>query len=157
MGWHPDILGHPRVAASFGYASGDSNSRDNRLGTFDVLYPNLGYFTDAPVFYPGNTVDFQPNVTVELAPPLRLRAGSDIIHRLSKHDAVYTTPGVPLIPGTGTGSSYVTALRYLRGDWTPRPGSTVTLSYVHGGAGSLIRSAGGHPFSYLMFSLDVRL
>jgi len=157
VGWHPAILGHPRVAASFGYASGDSNPRDNRLGIFDVLYPNLGYFTDAPVFYPGNTVDFQPNVTVELAPPLRLRAGSDIIHRLSKHDAVYTTPGVPLIPGTGTGSSYVTALRYLRGDWTPRPGSTVTLSYVHGDAGSLIRSAGGHPFSYLMFSLDVRL
>jgi Alginate export len=157
VGWHPAIFGHPRIAASFGYASGDSGPRDHRLETFDVLYPNLGYFTDAPVFYPGNTVDFQPNVTFEVVPPLRLRAGSDIIHRLSKHDAVYTTPGVPLIPGTGSGSSYVTALSYLRGDWALRPGSTVTLSYVHGDAGSLIRSAAGHPFSYLAFSLDLRL
>ena len=157
VGWHPAAFGHPRIAASFGYASGDSNPRDSRLGTFDVLYPNLGYFTDAPVFYPGNTVDFQPNVTFEVSPSVKLRAGSDIIYRLSKHDAVYTTPGIPLIPGTGTGSSYVTALSYLRSDWTIRSGSTVTLSYVHGDAGSLIRSAGGHPFSYLAFSLDLRL
>jgi hypothetical protein len=157
VGWHPAIFGHPRIAASFGYATGDSNPRDRRLETFDVLYPNLGYFTDAPGYYPGNTADFQPNVTFELSPPLRLRAGSDIIYRLSRHDAVYTTPGVPLIPGTGSGSSYVTALSYLRGDWALRPGSTVTLSYVHGDAGSLIRSSGGHPFSYLAFSLDLRL
>jgi hypothetical protein len=157
VGWHPAIFGHPRIAASFGYASGDSNARDNRLETFDVLYPNLGYFTDAQVFYPGNTLDFQPNVSFDLSPPVRLRAGSDIIYRLSKHDAVYTTPGIPLIPGTGAGCSYVTALTYLRGDWTLRPGSTVTLSYVHGDAGRLIRSSGGHPFSYLAFSLDLRL
>jgi hypothetical protein len=160
VGWHPAMVGHPRIAASFGYASGDSNPRNNRLGTFDVLYPNLGYFTDAPGYYPGNTVDVQPNVAFDVSPPLRLRAGSDIIYRLSKHDAVYTTPGVPpLIPGTGTGTgpSYVTALSYLRADWTLRPGATATLSYVHGDAGSLIRSAGGHPFNYLAFSLDLHL
>jgi hypothetical protein len=161
VGWHPAIVvGHPRIAVSFGYASGDSNPRDNRLGTFDVLYPNLGYFTDAPGYYPGNTVDVQPNVAFDVSPPLRLRAGSDIIYRLSKHDAVYTTPGVPLIPvipGTGTGPSFVTALSYLHADWTLRPGATATLSYVHGDAGTLIRSAGGHPFNYLAFSLDLHL
>jgi hypothetical protein len=156
VGWHAPVPGHPRFAASFGYASGDSTPRDRTLSTFDVLYPNLGYFTDAPVFYPGNTFDVQPNVMLEVSSPLKLRAGSDIIHRLSKYDAVYTPPGVPLIPGNGTGSSYVTTLSYLRGDLTLWPGSTVTLSYVHGDAGSLIRSAGGHPFNYLGFWLDLR-
>lgn len=157
IGWHAPVVGHPRLAASFGYASGDSNPADHTLGTFDVLYPNLGYFTDAPGYYPGNTVDVQPNVTFQVTEPLKVRAGSDIIHRLSKHDAVYTTPGIPLIPGNGIGSSYVTALSYLRGDWALRPGSTLTLSYVHGDAGSLIRSAGGHPFSYLAVWLDLRI
>jgi hypothetical protein len=122
-----------------------------------VLYPNLWYFTDAPVFYPGNTADLQPNVTFEVLPVVHLRAGSDIIYRISKHDAVYTAPGVPLIRGNGTGSSYVTALSYLRGDWAVSPGAGMTLSYVHGDAGSLIRSSGGHPFNYLAFSLDLRL
>jgi hypothetical protein len=158
VGWHPAVVvGHPRIAVSFGYASGDSNPRDNRLGTFDALYPSLGYFTDAPGYDPGNSADVQPNVSFDVSPPLRLRAGSDIIYRLSKHDAVYAIPGVPLIPGTGTGPSYVTTLSFLRADWTLRPGATATLSYVHGDAGSLIRSAGGHPFSYLAFSLDFHL
>lgn len=157
VGWHAPITGHPRLAASFGYASGDADRTDQKLGTFDVLYPNLGYFTDAPGYYPGNTVDVQPNVTFQVIEPLKVRGGADIIHRLSKHDAVYTTPGIPLLPGNGTGSSYVTALSYLRGDWTIRPGSTVTLSYVHGDAGSLIRSVGGHPFNYLAFWLDLRI
>ena len=157
IGWHAPIVGEPRLAASFGYASGDANPTDRKLSTFDVLYPNLGYFTDAPGYYPGNTADVQPNVTVQVGAPLKLRVGSDVIYRLSKHDAVYTTPGIPLIPGNGTGSSYVTTMSYLRGDWALRPGSTVTLSYVHGDAGSLIRSAGGHPFNYVAFWLDLRI
>lgn len=157
LGWHAPVGGHPRLAVSFGRASGDASPADHKLGTFDVLYPNLGYFTDAPGYYPGNTFDVQPNVTFEVSEPLHLRAGSDTIYRLSKHDAVYTTPGIPLIRGNGTGSSYVTTLSYLRGDWTLRPGSTVTLSYVHGAAGSLIRSAGGHPFNYLAVWLDLRI
>ncbi len=36
VGWHPAMVGHPRIAASFGYASGDSNPRDDRLGTFEA-------------------------------------------------------------------------------------------------------------------------
>jgi hypothetical protein len=55
----------------------------------------------------------------------------------------------------GAGPSYVTALSHLRADWTPRPGAIATLSYVHGDAGSLIRSAGGHPCNYLAFWLDL--
>jgi hypothetical protein len=157
IGWHPAMPGHPRIAAAFGYASGDSNPHDHTLGTFDVLYPNLGYFTDAPVFYPGNNADVQPNITVEVLRAVHLRAGSDVIYRISKRDAVYTAPGVPLIRGDGAGSSYVTALSYLRADWTPAPGVSLTLSYVHGDAGSLIRSSGGHPFDYLAFWLDLRL
>jgi hypothetical protein len=157
VGWHPPIVGNPRIAASFGYASGDANSTDHTLGTFDVLYPNLGYFTDAPVYYPGNTVDLQPNVTFSVLPALQLREGADMIYRLSKHDALYTPPGVPLVTGTGVGPHYVTTLAFTRGDWFLSPRASVTLSYVYGDAGSLIRSAGGRAFNYLGFWLDLRL
>jgi len=157
VGWHPALPGQPRIGASFGYASGDANPKDRTLGTFDVLYPNLGYFTDAPVYYPGNTVDLQPNVTVHLLPALQLRGGADVIYRLSKHDAIYTPPGVPLVPGTGAGPHYATTLSYLRTDWFISPRASATLSYVYGDAGSLIRSSGGRPFNYLGFWLDLRL
>jgi hypothetical protein len=147
VGWHPQVRFTPRIGISFGYASADRR-RDGLLGTFDVVYPNLGYFTDAPVYYPGNTADVQPNVAISVSPSLRLRVGSDIVMRISNNDAVYGPPGVPLIAGTGAGPSFVAALSYARVDWTADAHISVTLSFVHGSTGSLIRSAGGKDFNY---------
>lgn len=157
VGWHPQLPGTPRFAASFGYASGDHRPGDRTLGTFDVLYPNLGYFTDAPVYYPGNTADLQPNVTFAVIPALSLRVGSDVIFRVSKRDAVYGPPGIPVLPGNGTGPAYVTTLSYVHTDWSIAQGISVGLSFVHGDAGTLIHSAGGHAFNYGGFTLDLRI
>ena len=157
VGWHAAWAGRPRLGASFGYASGDRRPGDRTLGTFDVLYPNLGYFTDAPVYYPGNTADAQPNVTFAVTRSLSARAGADVIFRVSKRDAVYGPPGIPALPGRGTGPSYVTTLAYLRADWTVSPSATLSLSYVHGDASTLIRSAGGHPVNYGGITLDLHL
>jgi hypothetical protein len=157
VGWHPQLPGAPRIAASFGYAGGDHRPGDRRLGTFDVLYPNLGFFSDAPVYFPGNTADVQPNVTFAVMPALSLRVGSDLIFRVSRRDAVYGPPGIPVLPGNGTGPSYVTTLSYLRTDWTVARGISVALSFVHGDAGTLIHSAGGHAFNYGGFTLDLRI
>jgi hypothetical protein len=155
VGLRLDAHSAPRVGVSFGYASADDR-RDDRLGTFDVIYPNLGYFTDAPVFYPGNTADVQPNVTFNLHPTLRLRIGCDVIARISKNDAVYGPPGVPLIAGNGSGSSFVAALSSVRADWTPEKHTTVTLSFVHGSTGRLIQQAGGEDFNYGAVVTSVR-
>ena len=157
IGWHAPWPGRPRLAASFGYASGDRRPGDRTLGTFDVLYPNLGYFTDAPVYYPGNTADAQPNITVAATRSVTARAGADVIFRVSKRDAIYGPPGIPVLPGRGTGPSYVTTLAYLRADWAASPHAVISLSYVHGDAGALIRSAGGHPVNYGGITVDLRL
>jgi hypothetical protein len=122
-----------------------------------VLYPNLGYFTDAPVYYSGNTADVQPNVSFAVGSFLTLRVGADVILRVSKRDAVYGPPGIPVLLGNGTGPAYVTTLSYLRTDWTIVPGITVGIAVVHGDAGTLIRSAGGHAFNYGGLTLDLRI
>ena len=147
VGWRSDAHSAPRIGVSFGYASADGR-RDDRLGTFDVIYPNLGYFTDAPVFYPGNTADIQPNVTFNLDRSVRLRVGCDVIARVSKNDAVYGPPGIPVIVGNGTGSSFVAALSSIRADWAAANHASVTFSFVHGSTGSLIQQAGGKDFNY---------
>lgn len=157
VGWHAPWASRPRLGASFGYASGDRRPGDRTLGTFDVLYPNLGYFTDAPVYYPGNTADAQPNVTFAVIQSVTARTGADVIFRVSKRDAVYGPPGVPALPGKGTGPSYLTTFAYLRADWTVSPNAVLSVSYVHGDAGALIRAAGGHPVNYGGVILDLHL
>jgi hypothetical protein len=74
----------PRLGVSFGRAGGDRVPGDGKLGTFDVIYPNLGYFTDAPLFYPGNTWDSQPNVRFTLA------AGRSDERRSGQHSNLLT-------------------------------------------------------------------
>lgn len=147
IGWHPQSRESTRIGASFGYASGD-RARDDHLGTFDVIYPNLGYFTDAPVYFPGNTADIQPNVTFSVRGALRLRAGYDLIARLSRDDAVYGPPGAPLVRGDGEGPHFVAALGYVRAEWSGREHVSVSLSYVHGSTSRVIRDAGGRDFNY---------
>ena len=156
LGWHPHISGQPRLAVSFGVASGDGRPTDRTLGTFDVLYPNLGYFTDAPTYYPGNTADVQPNVTVAVVRRLSVRAGSDFIFRVSKQDAVYAPPGIPLIRGDGSGAAFVAALTYLRADWTLNAHLQVSVSAVRGSIGSLVEKAGGGDFNYGALTLDLK-
>jgi len=121
-----------------------------------VLYPNLGYFTDAPVYYPGNTADAQPNVTLNITPRLSARAGSDLVFRVSKRDAVYGPPGIPLIRGDGTGPSFVAALTYLRVDWTINSHVQLSVSGVHSSTGSLVERSGGRDFNYGAVTLDLR-
>jgi len=156
VGWHSSVWGTPRFAMSFGAASGDRRPNDKTLATFDVLYPNLGYFTDAPVYYPGNTADAQPNVTLHITSLLSMRAGSDFIFRVSKRDAVYAPPGIPLIRGDGTGPAFVAALTYLRADWTINSHVQLSVSGVHASTGALVERSGGRDFNYGALTLDLK-
>jgi hypothetical protein len=138
----------PRLGFSFGVASGDARPHDGTLGTFDVLYPNLGYFTDAPLFYPGNTADVQPNLTLSPIRALTLRAGADVIWRLSRHDAIYAPPGLPLVPGDGTGSRHAVTLSYVRAGLKVSRRIELLAGAVHGAVGQPLQRAGGRDAAY---------
>ena len=147
----------PRAGVSLGLASGDSASADRKVGTFDVLYPNLGYFTDAPLTYPGNDWDIQPNLTLRITPQLTLQGGVDVLQRLSSHDAVYEPPGIPLVRGTGDGSNFITALSFVKAAWRPLSYCELTVSYVHASVGSLLRHQGGQDADYGVVQLSFKL
>jgi hypothetical protein len=108
------------------------------------------------VYYPGNTADVQPNVAIDASRSLRLRTGCDAVFRISKNDAVYGVPGVPLLAGNGSGPSFVAAMSYVRAEWTANAHVGVTLSFVHGSTSTLIRNAGGRDFNYGAFVTSLR-
>ena len=157
LGYASQARWKPRAGVSFGVASGDSKSGDARVGTFDVLYPNLGYFTDAPLTYPGNDWDIQPNITLRPSAQLTVQGGVDVLQRLSSHDAIYEAPGIPLVRGTGGGSHFITALSFVKAAWRPLTYCELTMSYVHASAGSLLRHQGGRNADYGAVQLSLRL
>jgi hypothetical protein len=158
LGWRPiDWRLKLRFGVSFGYASGDRTSGDDAVGTFDVIYPNLGYFTDAPLFYPGNTVDVQPNVTLALSTVLTVQTGCDFIHRVESTDAVYEPPGIPLVRGEGAGGDSAATLCFGKATWRPLANLEVIASYVHGQPEDVLRGAGGAATDYWLAQLALKL
>jgi len=147
----------PRFGLSAGFASGGKAGPDGQLRTFDSLYPNLGYFTDATLVYPGNDWDFQPNVTLEPIVHVTLRAGVDFLHRVSRSDAVYEQPGFALIAGTGVGSNAIGELSYIKLDWRVKRYWDLYASYVYGSAGALVSASGGRDTRYFALQSDVKL
>jgi hypothetical protein len=49
--------GSARFALQFGAASGDDSPGDGAVEAFDPLYPNLGVFSSAPLYFPTNQVN----------------------------------------------------------------------------------------------------
>jgi len=146
-----------RLGVSFGIAGGDRTNGDGEVGTFDVLYPNLGYFTDAPLAYPGNNWDVQPNITLSPVNRLTVQGGVDALWRISRNDAVYEPPGLPLIRGTGSGGYFVTALSFVKATWHSAEHLALSASYVHASTGSLVRDRGGGDTDYGSVQLSLKL
>jgi Alginate export len=158
FGWRPiDWPLKLRFGVTFGYASGDRTSGDHAVGTFDVIYPNLGYFTDAPLFYPGNTVDMQPNVTLALSKVLTVQTGCDFIHRVESADAVYEPPGIPLVRGDGAEGHAAATLCFGKATWRPLANLELIASYVHGQPEDVLRGAGGAATDYWLAQLALKL
>ena len=54
----------PRLALKADVATGDSDPKDGRLGTFDPLFPKGAYFTEASINAPANFYDLYPYLSV---------------------------------------------------------------------------------------------
>jgi Alginate export len=150
------IVFAPRIGIDAGIASGDRQRGDGRLNSYDPLYPNLGYFTDAPVDNPINWRGVQPSITFEPTKKLQIKTGADIRYRASRKDGVYATNGRPLIGATAAASRYVDTLAYMRTTWRPTRHVQVDAAYVHGSAGRTVTAAGGRDLDFGLLQLAYR-
>ena len=151
-----EIAWKPRIGLDTGIASGDRRRGDGRLNSYDPLYPNLGYFTDAPVDDPINWQGVQPSLTLAPTRTLEIKTGADIRYRVSREDGVYATNGRPLIGATAAASSYVDTLAYVRTTWRPTRHVQVDAAYVHGSAGRTLTDAGGRDLDFGLLQLAYR-
>lgn len=102
FGWQlQNVPWSPRLGIKADIASGDRNPQDGRLETFNALYPNPSYFSDAALIAPANLVDLQPNLRVSPSSRLSLTLGWNLLWKHHSADTVYGTP-VPLRPVEGS-------------------------------------------------------
>ncbi|WP_160810556.1 alginate export family protein [Nitrosomonas sp. HPC101] len=145
----------PRLGLKANIASGDGNPADGKLRTFNLLYPNTTYFSEASLLSPANIMDLQPTLTLRPVRGLTFVLSWNFLWKHQKEDAVYTS-SPPVIPETiGTGR-YIGDQIKLEGSYRLNPQWEVRAAAVHFRVGSALTQAGGTDVSFLMTSLAFR-
>lgn len=157
VGWR---LSGNRLPARLGLkadlASGDGDLDDGRLQTFNALYPNPSYFSDAALIAPANLIDLQPNLSKPLSASLRVYAGWNLLWKHRRADAVYTTP-VPLTPvaGSAGGARWIGQQVQLSAQWKPRDPLSLEASYVHFRPGKALSAQRDESIDFLQLVLTL--
>lgn len=140
----PDAPWQPRLGVKLDIASGDQDAHDDRLGTFNAMYPKSAYFSEASLLAPANLMDVQPTLTLTPRRDLSTEIGVQLAWKHQRGDAIYTTPApLAAVPGTaGTprriGQQYKWETRWDASDhWTWKG----QLAWFEAGPG--LRAAGG--------------
>lgn len=142
----------PRLGLSAGYASGDRNSSDGQLNTFDPLYPNLSSFTEAPIYYPSNQLNVGLNATVKPNTALTLHFDALYLARAERTDAIYASSGRVLVAApVGSKSSAVEIEATAR--WTFSPSVDLYGAIVRSSPLGALDRAGGGVSDYALIQL----
>lgn len=154
-------LGHafnwsPKVGLRFDYASGDKDQNDNSLGTYNALFPNAAYVSEAAIFAPANMWDIQPYLEIYPYEGITLFTGVSYLWRDSLDDGVYLYPGSPAISSQETDNKSYGYQINLVAKWNPSNFITLQAAYVNTLAGDVITDVGGEDSEFFMFSLGMR-
>ncbi|MEM6468071.1 MAG: alginate export family protein [Planctomycetota bacterium] len=140
----------PRLGIKFDAISGDRNPNDRKLGTFNALYPNNSYFSEAAAFAPANLYDLNLNADLELSESVKLVVLWDFLWRQSTTDAIYVPPGIPGIEGDATDERYIGNTVSIAMEWQPVSSIETTAAYVHLEPGDAIFEAGGREADFVL-------
>jgi hypothetical protein len=139
----------PRLGVKADALSGDRNLQDNRLGTFNPLYPALQYYSQAGIFAPANLLSLQPSITLDLAKDASVNAEWASLWRESKADAFYQ-PAVEPVLGTATAERYIGYEASANLAWQATVHLTVTGTYAHFAPGGSVRDVGGRSGDFIL-------
>ncbi|WP_442587420.1 alginate export family protein [Pedobacter sp. AW31-3R] len=97
----------PKINLRNDYISGDANSGDGRLGTFNPLYPKGGYFGFNPQIGPVNLIDIHPYASLNLSNALMVQLDVVFNWRYALQDGVYRPSGTFNLPGSSSSKRYI--------------------------------------------------
>ena len=127
------------------------------IGTFDALYPNVSYSTEATIEAPANLV--QVGLVGKVTPTRRLEVQYTLekLWRYSSQDAFYAAPLTALVLPDGTGDRSLGVEQQLSVRWRASDFVTLHAALVRFDAGSFIKRAGGSNETFCTVSLALRL
>lgn len=146
----------PRLGLNADAISGDGDLGDDRLETFNPLFPKLPYFSEANLVAPANLLDIQPNLTLALTPAVSMNLGWNALWKQAKADAFYAPPLSPVAGTAGGDSRFIGQQASVSLEWQATEQLVFGGSYVQFTPGSATREAGGRSGNFLTAWMQFR-
>lgn len=121
----------PRVGLKANITSGDRDSTDSDLQTFNALFPKGAYFSENGLIGPANHIDVHPSLELHPAESVTLTADAAFFWRTSSRDGVYNSGLNVARAGLTGGSHYVGSQTGAQVEWQLHRHLTSTASYSH--------------------------
>lgn len=102
-----NLKGAPTVKLRSDFISGDDAKGDGKLGTFNALYPNGGYFGMNPQAGPANLLSIHPNLSWNPVENVLLSLETVFSWRQSLQDGIYLPDGTLRLGSSNSDSRYI--------------------------------------------------
>lgn len=102
-----DLKGTPTIKLRSDFISGDNVKGDGKLGTFNALYPNGGYFGMNPQAGPANLLAIHPNLTWNPTAKVLLSLEAVFSWRQSLQDGIYRPDGSLSLGSSNSDGRYI--------------------------------------------------
>lgn len=155
-GWNIPAPWTPHLLVRADVLSG-GDPRKTTVETFNALYPNVAYSTEATIEAPANLI--QTGVVARVNPfrTVTVQYTLEGLWRYSAKDAFYAAPLFPLVRPDGTNDRFSGIEQQVSTVWRLNQIVTLNAAYVHFGAGDFIERGGGHDENFAMTSISFRL
>lgn len=147
----------PEIGLKTELISGDVQYGDNKLQTFNPLFPKGAYFGLAALIGPSNLMDLHPSISVDLRKDVKFNVDADYFWRYSRNDGIYG-PNVALIysgkniPDKYIGTQYAADLVY-----TPNNYLYFRAECTRFNAGDFLKAAGqGRNILFTSFTAQLK-
>lgn len=132
----------PRLRLRANLASGDRDPEDDRLGTFNPMFPKGKYFGELSPIGPYNIANLHPTLDLDLGRGVTIDLSAIAYWRASRTDGIYDVPGQMVrAPGNSRARHVGTQVEAVVG-WQVHKALSLTASYSIFTAGRFIRDTG---------------
>jgi hypothetical protein len=157
LGWtFKEAAWTPRLGVKADVLSGSRDPFTGAVHTFNALYPNYSYGTEAVLEAPSNLIEAGMDLHVYPNHAVDFEYTGAGLWRYSTHDAFYAAPLFPLIPGSSGNQRYVGIEHQVAGTWRINPFVTMRGTLVHYSVGQFVADARGRDTNFGMLYVATR-
>jgi hypothetical protein len=155
-GWTLQLPWTPRLGLRSDILSG-GGSATGTVHTFNALYPNYAYSTEATIEAPANLVQVGATLGLHPLEAVTVNYTLEGLWRYSVHDAFYAAPTFALVPPDGTSRRFTGIEQQVEATWRINRFLNVSAAYAHFEPGAFLRTAHAQSQDFGITEISVRL